>query len=156
MKLKTEVIKGATIEIFVTPEGSFSASLGEQGSVAAPSLEELRTKVAKALTAKRAKVNVPVVLLRYGKTVRGALTGIHASTKNLLFKSEEGTTEQLGTYSDSIYPIECEAELTKLAEASMDAQKAVTAFENAHRINPRQLIDAAIQEALKGEEKANS
>lgn len=146
MKLKDIDIKGVTVPIEVLDNGHFSADLGEHGKVRAETYDQLVEKLTRALAAKKVSVSIPVIFRLNGAVARGAFTGLHAATGNMLLKIDgKKGGEQIGRWNSTAYlPLKCEEEYEKLVLAKEEADKAVSDFEKLHQLN----IDKLLRESL--------
>src|SRR5258708_5655875 len=121
MKLTTVNVRGQDFAVHVTDQGKFFAELdGDQ--LTAASLDELRTKLARATLIRNKKLAIPFVLWEEGKMRRGVCTGRHATNRNLLVKWDgqkgaEQISRHYGT-SDTFIDPNVETEYTELCKAA--------------------------------------
>lgn len=152
----TLTVRGTTIEIFTDDDGQWLAYPGG-GKVTAGSRDGLKAALGRHLRSAAAKVAVPF----YGMTSprpgqgparprKGTATGIHSGSHNVLVTWEDGEKSQIGSYGSEKYlsgDID-PAEWARLADAYLEASRAVYAFEQAHKLDLRAEVRAAIAAQL--------
>ena len=146
MKLSDIEIKGRKFGVEVDQDdGKFFASL-DGDRVYAPSLDELKTKLAGRLTRSKVKVSIPFVRWDEGKLLKGIITGIHASNGNLLvaWDGKKGSEQEYG-YKEYINPVVAD-ELARLGKARDDAKQALDDLIEKHSFNGKEAVRKAMAE----------
>jgi len=136
-------------------EGGVFHAYSDAGIEAATS--ETRRGLLDALTKQTkvaaATVSVPITRLADGKARHGVATGIHASTRNILVRWDDGEREQLRSVRTDILggmTADEGAEWASLVEAQNAAGRAIYAFRQAHKIDLFAELRAAIAAQLAG------
>jgi hypothetical protein len=148
VKLATVEIKGKSFEIEVAEDGDFRANV-DGDVVRASTLAELKTKLARRLTAARIKLDIPFVRwverrgrLRGSVLQKGSVTGIHAANGNLLVRleGETGTDQESRWSSENYIRPEAAERLESLGLARDAAYRAYEDFVKDHAFDPREEI----------------
>jgi hypothetical protein len=153
MKFTTLKMKGASVEVFVSEDGRFTATVGGV-SYSADSLADLKAKAAAGIR-RSAKVEIRFYRAVDGKVRSGTITGIHASNRNVLvrFDGEKGVDQEYGWRTEGEY-LELDAEeleeFRKLIAAEKAATDAVAAFEKAHAFKAIDRVEREIAAAEAG------
>jgi hypothetical protein len=154
-KIRTEIVDGASFDIFVRKDGQFYANVPGDDPVSAPSLE-LVVKKLRAFRRKAAvRVAIPAIYLsnrrpyQYdaladAECTRVTITGIHARTKSILCRDEKGEAFT-GDRDDFLKPDTNVKKFTELRDALNAAGKAFYQFKKSHKFDPT----AALAEAYK-------
>jgi hypothetical protein len=145
MKLTTINVRGQDFAVHVTDEGKFFSEL-DGARIDAASLDELRTKLARATLMRNKKLAIPIIEWHEGKMRRGVCTGRHAANQNLLVKWEGQAkgSEQTGRWnSDTFIDPTVEAEYAELCQADEAAGKACREFEKKHTVDVNKLVNEA-------------
>jgi hypothetical protein len=149
-KFATKNIRGKKVELFVGAEGTFNATVNEQ-ELEAKTVEELIAQISKELTSNF----TPISFHRWhdGKLKHGTVTGIHASTKNMIVKwdGEKGSSQESKFYSSAgrflhLTAVEQE-EYTRMQSALEAATKKLEKYEADHAIE----IAEEVEKSLKAE-----
>lgn len=155
-KVRTLDIKNVAVDIFFSDHNNgFIAELnGDQ--VSAPSVDELKEKIKRRLTARALRVSIPFVRWEDGKLKRGTVTGIHGSNHNFLIRweGEKQAQQEWGRDSAYIDP-SVEGELELLARKHHDAELALSKFTKQHHIDVKGKVTTALQELSQGDNHAN-
>lgn len=153
-KVKTFDAEGQKWDIFASSEGDFYVELpNHEGIVKADTLKKLEKKL---IAMKREnRVNIPVTLIKLPswhnsnkpiEFTQGSLTGIHARTHNLLFKGDDGTNDQLGSYDGQICRRLSEGDINHvlaLFEAYKDAEQTWEAHLESLKVSGERLVREA-------------
>src|SRR5207237_10661667 len=110
--------------------------------VYAPSLDELKTKLASRLTRSKVKVSIPFVRWDDGKLLKGTITGIHASNSNLLvtWDGKKGSEQEYGYGSAKYVSPAMADELARLGKARDDARQALDDLIEKHSFNGKEAV----------------
>lgn len=145
-------IKGVEFSIEVDEQGKFWTVTEDHFRVEAPSLEELKTKLAD--TVKRRKVKVAIPFVRWDESARqlepklrsGVVTGIHASHGHLLVKYDDGeNAQESGSWRKYVKP-EAAQELERLARAKIATAQAFHKFQEANEIDMAEEVREALNQ----------
>jgi hypothetical protein len=162
------IVKGKKFPVEVNREGLFEASIGEPGVeeiVSAKTFEEIKPLIEKVF--KKAKVNVTIEISvlnerdrysgnrsSYVPTVKhGVLTGIHSKSRNPLIKLDGEKGEQFHSYGSSLSSLltrlsaDEATELLAQFEIITKAQETIGRIKDAHHLDARTAVEAALKEA---------
>lgn len=152
--------KEYTVEVNVhaTDEGasaSFSAKIGD-AEIYAETLDKLRDKLMAETRRQAVKISIPFERLgqtRIGgwQVVRGTLTGIHARTREILYRDESGKADTMQRYASRqlLKPLDAEtaATLIELHNERDRINKTIDHLMEANRLYGGQAVDEAIEAA---------
>jgi len=150
MKLTSIEVKGKTFEVDVHQrDGRFSTEHGGD-TVYATTLDELKTKLAGQISRSKVKLNIPFVRWetdkynngRKSRLVRGVVTGMHASNRNILvrFDGQKSTEQESGYNSEKHVRPEVADELLRLGAARDKANEEYDEFVREHSFDAREEI----------------
>lgn len=155
-------IRGTEVEVFVTYNGGWTASL-DGTNYSGDSRDDLRERLMQASRKKAVKVEVPFSLLSSNGTWRqgpvsyditnGLATGIHQGTRKVLVKlSRYGrmVSEQWeGNSNNTFRPLTSEEgeRLMALAQARDEADRAYSEYSRTLSLDLRQAVAKAVEEA---------
>lgn len=148
IKFKTINVRGVQYEVSVDDTGTFNCWVTDDTHLSANTFSDLKDKIAKETKKKSQGISVPFVRCESGTTIRrGALTGIHASTDNLMVRWEDtGKTEQEhGWRHTNLYlqvTPEEEHQYSALLQDSERAREALSQFIETHKFNGHEAIKA--------------
>lgn len=154
MKYTKVDLKGTSVDVDVTEDGYFE-SMVEGSVLKAPTLAELKSKIAEAIRRKR-KVHIPVAIWdrdRYGsnddkgRLKIGAITGIHGGNNNLIVKWEgEKTPQQYHGWNNSDFVDPSHArEMAELNRAVNDAKKRLQEFMGKYSFDGREKVEEVFE-----------
>jgi hypothetical protein len=152
----TLTVRGVEVNIFTDDDGQWLAWLnGGADKVTAQSRDLLKTALSRKMRAAASDVAVPFLMLtetrRETVVVRsGVATGIHSSNRNVMVTwDDDGTKGQLSGVGDgkTMTGDTNPDEWREVVEAYMAASRAMYAFEQAHKIELRAEIRAALTRA---------
>lgn len=157
---------GVEVSVKVDSDGRWHASVGDD-NLFAMTKDELVKKIDKATKKVSQSVSIPFTQVQFeqrhdGQVIRkvrqGVATGIHSGNSNILVKWENGDKAQLDRWSnggrDKFVPLSPEEadEYARLYVAQVKAQRAVSEWEKAHKIDLRQKVTEALAKAASTEE----
>jgi hypothetical protein len=122
--MKTELTitaDGETYPVEINDDGMFRVDLRGGNQVKAPSLEELQRKARKVKTA----FTFPFTQIQGRKIRHGTITGIHASSGNLLVLWDDGEREQMSSWQGN-------GSMTRLTDAEADELRKIREWTYVH------------------------
>lgn len=148
---------GVTVEVeFDTRTENFSAKVGGK-DLYSDSWSGLAAEVDKATKIVRQKISVPFTQVGYNRGVpvfkEGTATGLHSANGNVLVTWANGNREQMsrsfGYRPDHYRPLSSgqRDELIRLATAYKEAEVALRAFEEEHKIDLKDEVGKALKNA---------
>ena len=166
-KVKDARIDGVVFPIYVTDTGDFYTELHDRDSLKAPTLKALEEKLRKLQ--RQQGVRVPVTLLHLPhwnsdkhkplRVEHGYLYGIHASNDRLLYCSDAGEKQILGSYYDGeLCRRLTDAEVEQVQEtwaAKVAAENAWERVEESLKVNGAQLLAEAAERRERGTAASN-
>jgi hypothetical protein len=148
---------GIEVPIFVDDRGRWHADLGST-HVMKYTRDHLSEEIKKLTRRQRVTVSVPFVELCYiGSTRdqimlrRGTATGLHSSNGNVLVTWSNGTREQHRGYAgydvyEDLSPKQAK-DLEWLFRAKIEADRALAAFNKAHKVHLKDVVTEAMDSA---------
>lgn len=96
MKITQVEIRGRNYDVHVDSRGKFTAEIEKDVQLEDATLEGLKAKITHATRPEANKINIPFFRWRDGKVAAGAVTGLHASNKNMLvrWEGEKGVEQE--------------------------------------------------------------
>jgi len=157
---------GIEVPVKVDTDGQWRAQVGEDQLIAATKAELVK-KIDRVTKKVSQTVSIPFTSVqlsqrhdgRVNRQVRqGVATGIHSGNSNILVLwTDNGERAQVDRWSnggrDKFVPLTPDEadEYTRLYVAQVKAQRAVSEWEQAHKINLRQEVTAALEAAASKE-----
>ncbi len=151
-------VRGTEVEVTVDEHGIFHATLG-QASFAAETYKSLHERLITASRRAAVKVSVPFTTLIRDRlsdskhVIRnGTATGIHATTREILVRWDDGSAGKLRGYSyDVMERLDADetATLASMITASDEARDSLLAFMAARKLSIHRVITEAQEGRLR-------
>lgn len=147
VRVKAIEVDFVAVEIFVDDDGQFSA-MAEGTRCSSTLLVKVEEQIRAAIR-QRVRISIPALLLTHDQEIsKVTVTGVHASTGNLMLRDEDGGTQQLGWHRHGDVLLQAGADVAehqRLIKASERVAENLREWVAANTLDKRAAVEEARQ-----------